>query len=202
MRAEVKAGKPQSVQMAQPSTGHASTSDATETIAGYEAERWCMAEALRGSMDTVEDKYAVRGPIFLPSISDGVEEHRRRLQQGSYADAEDPNDWRAQNLFWMPHNARWERLWQNPRQRTIGRIVDDAMEGLGRGDPALNSVILKDYARPTLDKTRSGQLLDDINNITNITVDDASGRRDVFGRAHEDFWSQFASEGGKRGGES
>jgi type I restriction enzyme M protein len=64
---------------------------------------------------------------------------------------------------------------------------------------ALKGVLPKDYARPALDKTRLGQLIDLVSNIR--VGDEASRTKDVLGRVYEYFLSQFASSEGKKGGE-
>jgi type I restriction enzyme M protein len=166
---------------------------------GYEAELWRMADALRGSMDAAEYKHVALGLIFLKYISDAFEEYRKQLEQEPYADPEDPDEYRAQNVFWVPPEARWERLQRSARQPTIGQVVDEAMEAVERDNPSLKGVLPKDYARPALDKQRLGQLID---LITNIRVGDAEARaKDVLGRVYEYFLGQFASAEGKKGGE-
>jgi type I restriction enzyme M protein len=168
---------------------------------GYEAELWAMADALRGSMDAAEYKHVVLGLIFLKYISDAFEEHHAKLEtdKGQGADPEDPDEYRAHNIFWVPPEARWHHLKAQAKQPTIGQLVDDAMTGIERDNPALKGVLPKDYARPALDKTRLGQLID---MISNIRVGDAESRaRDVLGRVYEYFLSQFASAEGKKGGE-
>jgi len=123
---------------------------------GFEPSLWQAANALRGSMDAAEYKHVVLGLIFLKYISDAFEEHRKRLEQEPYADPEDPDEYRAANVFWVPPEARWERLRQNARQPTIGQIVDEAMEAVEQDNPSLKGVLPKDYARPALDKQRLG----------------------------------------------
>ncbi len=169
---------------------------------GYEADLWRMADALRGSMDAAEYKHVVLGLIFLKYISDAFEEKHailesEREQQG--ADPEDPDEYRADNIFWVPPEARWAQLKAQARQSTIGQLVDEAMAGIERDNPALKGVLPKDYARPTLDKQRLGQIVD---LISNIRVGDAEARsKDVLGRVYEYFLSRFASAEGKKGGE-
>jgi hypothetical protein len=168
---------------------------------GYEAELWRMADALRGSMDAAEYKHVVLGLIFLKYISDAFAEMHAKLEaeQAQGADPEDPDEYRAQSIFWVPPEARWAHLKAQARQSTIGQLVDDAMAGIERDNPALKGVLPKDYARPALDKTRLGQLID---LISNIKVGDAEARaKDVLGRVYEYFLSQFASAEGKKGGE-
>ena len=168
---------------------------------GYEAELWRMADTLRGSMDAAEYKHVVLGLIFLKYISDAFEEVHARLEgeQDQGADPEDPDEYRAENIFWVPPEARWTHLKAQARQPVIGQLVDDAMAGIERDNPALKDVLPKDYARPALDKQRLGQLID---LISNIKVGDEEARsKDVLGRVYEYFLSQFASAEGKKGGE-
>ena len=168
---------------------------------GYEAQLWRMADALRGSMDAAEYKHVVLGLIFLKYISDAFEEQHARLEaeRDQGADPEDPDGYRAENIFWVPPEARWAHLKAQARQPTIGQLVDDAMAGIERDNPALKGVLPKDYARPALDKTRLGQLIDLISNIQ--VGDEVSRAKDVLGRVYEYFLSQFASREGKKGGE-
>ncbi len=173
----------------------------TGAVTGYEAELWKMADALRGSMDAAEYKHVVLGLIFLKYISDAFEESRARLEaeRDDGADPEDPDEYRAKNVFWVPPEARWTLLKNQARQPAIGRLVDDAMVAIERDNPSLRDVLPKDYARPSLDKERLGQLVD---MVSNIRVGDEEARsRDVLGRVYEYFLSQFASAEGKKGGE-
>ena len=152
-------------------------------------------------MDAAEYKHVVLGLIFLKYISDAFQEVHAKLElemdQG--ADPEDPDEYRAQNIFWVPTEARWPQLEAQARQPTIGQVVDDAMIGIERDNPSVKDVLPKDYARSTLDKTRLGQLVD---LVSNIQVGDQEARsKDVLGRVYEYFLSQFASAEGKRGGE-
>lgn len=168
---------------------------------GYEADLWRMADTMRGSMDSAEYKHVVLGLIFLKYISDTFEEHHSTLdaERSSGADPEDPDEYRALNIFWVPPDARWAHLRAQARQTTIGQLVDDAMASVERDNPSLKGVLPKDYARPALDKQRLGQLID---LISNIRIGDEDARaKDVLGRVYEYFLSQFASAEGKKGGE-
>ena len=99
--------------------------------------------------------------------------------------AEDRDEYIAENIFWVPQEARWTYLQAQARQSTIGQTVDKAMAAIERDNPALKDVLPKDYARPALDKQRLGQLID---MIGNIRVGDAEARsRDVLGRVYEYF---------------
>jgi type I restriction enzyme M protein len=168
---------------------------------GYEAQLWKMADALRGGMDAAEYKHVVLGLIFLKYISDAFEEQHVKLEaeKAQGADPEDPDEYRALNIFWVPPEARWSHLKAQAKQPTIGQLVDDAMAGIERDNPSLKGVLPKDYARPGLDKQRLGQLIDLVSNIQ--VGDEASRSKDVLGRVYEYFLGQFASAEGKKGGE-
>jgi type I restriction enzyme M protein len=168
---------------------------------GYEAHLWQMADALRGSMDAAEYKHVVLGLIFLKYISDAFEEQHARLEteRAQGADPEDPDEYRAQNIFWVPSEARWALLKAEAKQPTIGKTVDDAMTAIERDNPALKGVLGKDYARPALDKVRLGQTIDLVSNIR--VGDEASRAKDALGQVYEYFLSEFASAEGKKGGE-
>ena len=167
---------------------------------GYEAELWKMADALRGSMDAAEYKHVALGLIFLKYISDAFEEQRESVSREIGPDvAEDRDAYLAENIFWVPPEARWERLKEQARLSTIGQVVDEAMTAIERENRILKDVLPKDYARPALDNQRLGQLIDMIGNIR--VGDEESRSRDVLGRVYEYFLSQFASAEGKKGGE-
>jgi type I restriction enzyme M protein len=168
---------------------------------GFEKELWRAADALRSNMDAAEYKHVVLGLIFLKYISDAFEEHRAKLEaeRAEGADPEDPDEYRAANVFWVPKEGRWSYLKANARQPSIGRIVDDAMLAIERDNPSLKGVLPKDYAHPRLDKQRLGQLIDLIGNIG--LCDKEHRGRDILGRVYEYFLAQFASAEGKKGGQ-
>ena len=172
----------------------------TGATTGYEVQLWRMADALRGSMDAAEYKHVALGLIFLKYISDAFEErHAAVLAEWGADAAEDRDEYIAENIFWVPPVARWAHLKIQARQPTVGQLVDHAMTGVERDNPALKGVLPKEYARPALDKQRLGQLID---LISNITVGDAEARsKDVLGRVYEYFLSRFAGAEGKKGGE-
>jgi len=141
------------------SQGRAANKGAT---LGFEAKLWQAADKLRSNMDAAEYKHVVLGLIFLKYISDAFEEHRAKLlaEQDQGADPEDPDEYRAFNVFWVPKEARWSRLQANAKQPTIGKLIDDAMVAIERDNKTLKGVLPKDYARPAVDKQRLGELID------------------------------------------
>src|SRR4030066_280013 len=111
--------------------------DKNGATVGYEVELWRMADALRGSMDAAEYKHVVLGLIFLKYISDAFEEQHANLEaeRALGADPEDPDEYRAVNIFWVPREARWSHLKDNARQATIGKTVDEALLAIERDNP-------------------------------------------------------------------
>jgi len=168
---------------------------------GFEAKLWAAADALRNNMDAAEYKHVVLGLIFLKYISDAFEAKHAELeaQRKQGADPEDPDEYRAVNIFWVPKEARWTQLKANAPQPTIGRLVDDAMSAIERDNPSLKGVLPKEYARPGLDKQRLGQI---INLVSDIALGSAADRaKDTLGRVYEYFLARFASAEGKSGGQ-
>ena len=113
---------------------------------GFERELWQAADALRSNMDAAEYKHVVLGLIFLKYISDAFEEQHAKLdaERAQGADPEDPDEYRAVNIFWVPKEARWANLKAAAKQPTIGKTVDEAMLAIERDNPSLKGVLPKD----------------------------------------------------------
>src|SRR5579871_6830390 len=168
---------------------------------GFEAKLWAAADALRNNMDAAEYKHVVLGLIFLKYISDAFEAKHAELEgkRKDGADPEDPDEYRAFGIFWVPKEARWTYLKADAPQPTIGKIVDDAMTAIERDNPSLKGVLPKEYARPGLDKQRLGRL---INLVSDIALGSPADRvKDTLGRVYEYFLARFASAEGKSGGQ-
>ena len=195
--ARAKTGKRQS---AKAPRGSAATSANGSTL-GFEATLWQAADKLRNNMDAAEYKHVVLGLIFLKYISDAFEERHAALEaeKKSGADPEDPDEYRAENVFWVPRDARWTKLQGSAKQPTIGKLLDDAMVAIERDNPGLKGVLPRDYARPSLDKQRLGELIDLIGTIGLGEKEHRS--RDVLGRVYEYFLTRFASAEGRNGGQ-
>lgn len=168
---------------------------------GFEQTLWQAADKLRNNMDAAEYKHVVLGLIFLKYISDAFfEKHEELLNQvQDGADPEDPDEYRGDNIFWVPPEARWQHLQDNAKQPTIGKLVDDAMRAIERENPTLKNVLPKDYARPALDKQRLGELIDLIGTIGLGSKENQA--QDVLGRVYEYFLAQFALAEGRNAGQ-
>src|SRR5438445_13806815 len=171
----------------------------TAAALDFEAKLWQTADALRNNMDAAEYKHVVLGLIFLKYISDAFEAKHAELasQRKHGADPEDPDEYRAASIFWVPKEARWSHLKANAPQPTIGTLVDDAMSAIERDNASLKGVLPKDYGRPGLDKQRLGQL---INLVSDIALGSPADRaKDTLGRVYEYFLSPLATAEGKKG---
>ena len=181
---------------------------------GFEAILYQAADKLRNNMDAAEYKHVVLGLIFLKYISDSFEEKYNFLLQefanpqsqlyikeefDRYAYVEDRDEYLAENIFYVPQEARWSYLQANAKQAEIGKLIDDAMHAIERENPRLKGVLPKNYARPTLDKQTLGELVDLIGTIG--LGEEENRSKDILGRVYEYFLAQFASAEGKRGGQ-
>ena len=169
---------------------------------GFENQLWAAADKLRGHLDASEYKHVVLGLIFLKYISDAFQAKYIELEatkESEYTDPEDRDEYAAANIFWVPKEARWEKLLAGAKQPDIGKFIDDAMVAIEKENPTLKGVLPKDYARPTLDKHRLGELLDIIGKIG--LGDKAAQSKDILGRVYEYFLGRFAAAEGKGGGE-
>ncbi len=166
---------------------------------GFEADLFKAADKLRGNMEPSDYKHVALGLIFLKYISDAFEaKHKALLAEDAQA-AEDKDEYLADNVFWVPKEARWSHLQANAKLPTIGTLIDDAMRAIEKDNESLKGVLPKDYARPALNKVMLGELIDLISGIALNEEGDRS--KDILGRVYEYFLGQFAGAEGKRGGE-
>jgi type I restriction enzyme M protein len=177
--------------------------NATGKVEAFEKTLFKMADKLRKNMDAAEYKHIVLGLIFLKYISDSFEELRQKIldQQGEFvgANPEEIDEYRAENVFFVPPIARWSYLYARAKLPTIGKDLDDGMELIEKDNPMLKGILPKVYARPNLDKTSLGGLIDLIGNIS--LGDTVSKSKDILGRVYEYFLGEFANAEGKKGGQ-
>jgi type I restriction enzyme M protein len=164
---------------------------------------WASADKLRKNMDAAEYKHIVLGLIFLKYISDNFYElyHKLESGEGDYAGANpnDPYEYRAENVFYVPPQARWDYLQGRAKAPLIGKDADDAMDAIEKDNPSLKGVLPKEYAKEKLDKQSLGGLIDIISTIA--LGDSVSRSNDILGRVYEYFLGQFALAEGKKGGQ-
>ncbi|MGI6706737.1 MAG: type I restriction-modification system subunit M [Clostridia bacterium] len=164
---------------------------------------WAAADKLRKNMDAAEYKHVVLGLIFLKYISDSFYDLYYKLKEGKGeyegADPDDPYEYRAENVFYVPPQARWDYLQSRAKLPTIGKDIDEAMEAVEKDNPSLKGVLPKEYAKEKLDKQSLGGLIDLIGTIA--LGDSVSKSSDILGQVYEYFLGQFALAEGKKGGQ-
>lgn len=114
---------------------------------------WQAADQLRGSMDASQYRNVVLGLIFLKYVSDSFNEKYESLTNSDYPeDAEDRDMYTAENIFWLPKEARWDVIASAAKTPEIGETIDKAMEAIERENDQIKGVLPKNYASPDLDK--------------------------------------------------
>lgn len=167
----------------------------------FAAELFKAADKMRQNVEPSEYKHIVLGLIFLKYVSDAFQAQHAMLAADKHSDAEDPDEYMAANVFWVPPEARWASLQANAKNPLIGKLIDDAMDAIEKvpSNEKLKGALPRGYARPALNKIMLGELIDLFSNIG--MHDEFDKARDLFGRAYEYCLSSFAANEGKRGGE-
>ena len=172
-----------------------------QTSEPIEKQLWKAADKLRKNIDAAEYKHIVLGLIFLKYISDTFEElHKKLIEEESLgADPEDKDEYKAENVFFVPSTARWSYLLSKAKEPTIGKTIDEAMDVVEKENPSLRSVLPKVFARANLDPTTLGSLIDLIGNISFGETKERSA--DILGHVFEYFLGEFALAEGRKGGQ-
>lgn len=132
---------------------------------GFEREIWKAADKMRGNIDASEYKSVVLGLIFLKYISDKFETKYRQLVAEGEGFEEDKDEYTAENIFYVPTEARWERIAAEAHTPEIGQVIDNAMRAIEKENKRLKDILPKNFARPELDKRRLGDVVDLFTNI-------------------------------------
>lgn len=165
---------------------------------GFEREIFAAADKLRGNVDAAEYKNVVLGLIFLKYISDSFEEKYRELLKEGDGFEEDRDEYMAENIFFVPKEARWDYVASKAMTPEIGQIIDRAMVSIEEENDRLRGILPKNYGRPELDKRRLGEVVDLFNNLK---LKEHGNSKDILGRTYEYSIAQFASLEGKNAGE-
>ncbi len=170
----------------------------------FENELFKAADKLRKNIDAAEYKHVVLGLIFLKYISDSFETLYDKIREGKgeyeHADPEDSDEYRANNVFWVPANARWANIQNQAKQSTIGKILDEAMEAIERDNPTLKGILPKVFSRPNVASATLGELIDLITNKIDLKGE-AEKSKDILGKVYEYSLGEFALAEGKKGGQ-
>ena len=168
------------------------------TSIGFEEKIWRAADKLRGNLDASEYKSVVLGLIFLKYISDKFEAKYKELKEDEWADEEDKDEYEAENIFFVPADARWSVILEAAHTPAIGVVIDRALRAIEDENLSLKGVLPTGYARPELDKRRLGEVVD---LFANTQMHEAGDEKDLLGRVYEYCLQKFASQEGKNAGE-
>ncbi len=174
------------------------TDKVTGANLGFEKEIFAAADKLRGNIDAAEYKNVVLGLIFLKYISDSFEERYTQLLEEGAGFEEDRDEYIAENIFFVPKEARWDHVASQAMTPEIGQVIDKAMVSIEEENDSLKGILPKNYARPELDKRRLGEVVDLFNNLK---LKDHGNSKDILGKTYEYALAQFASLEGKNAGE-
>lgn len=158
---------------------------------GFEKQIWDAACVLRGNIDASEYKSVVLGLIFLKYISDRFEAKYKELVEEGDGFEEDQDEYTAENIFFVPENARWSAIAAAAHTPEIGTVIDDAMRSIEKENKRLKDILPKNFARPELDKRRLGEVVD---LFTNIQMIEHGNSKDILGRTYEYCLSKFAEQ--------
>lgn len=172
---------------------------AKEQSVNFEAQLFKAADKLRKNIDAAEYKNVALGLIFLKYISESFQELHNKLALDEFSDPEDRDEYKAENIFFVPEQARWKNIQAKAKLPSIGQELDNAMESIEKENSELRNVLPKVFGKPNLDKASLGQLIDLISNTELKATSENS--KDLFGRVYEYFLGEFASAEGKKGGQ-
>lgn len=182
------------------------------TMADLRDTLWKAADKLRGSMDAAQYKDFVLGLVFLKYVSDAFKERREQILKEALAEGvpetrleaflEDVDEYKREEVFWVPEDARWDSLAAQAKAGNIGELIDQAMDAImkAEGNRSLTGVLPKIFNRDNVDQRRLGELVDLISDAR-FTGHEGKSARDVLGEVYEYFLEKFARAEGKRGGE-
>ena len=169
-----------------------------KTSIGFEDKIWKAADVLRGNLNAAEYEGVVLGLIFLKYISDKFDEMYQQLKADEYADEEDKDEYTAENVFFVPKEARWQVISEAAHTPEVGVVIDNSMLAIERENQRLKGILPKNFARPELDKRRLGEVVE---LFSNIQMHESGDEKDLLGRTYEYCLQKFASMEGKNAGE-
>jgi type I restriction enzyme M protein len=180
---------------------------------------WKAADRLRGSLSANQYKDVILGLVFLKYVSDAYEERRDAIRADLTAEGydeeqiadliDDPEEYQGYGVFVVPEAARWSYLAEHAKgspafgaepARTIGWLIDNAMDIVMRANPTLQGTLPRLYNKDNIDQRRLGELID-LFNSTKFSRQGEHRARDLMGEVYEYFLGNFARSEGKRGGE-
>jgi hypothetical protein len=165
---------------------------------GFEKQLWNAACVLWGHIPAAQYRNVIIGLIFLRYISTAFDKKYAELVAEGDGFENDPDAYEAENIFFVPEEARWSKIAKEAHTPEIGVVIDAAMRAIEADNKRLKNVLPKDYGSPNLDKTILGNVVD---LFTNLNMEQTEGDKDILGRTYEYCLAKFAEKEGKGGGE-
>lgn len=168
------------------------------TNIGFEKEIWDAACVLWGHIPAADYRKVIIGLIFLKYVSGAFEQRYNELVSEGEGFENEPDEYIAENVFFVPEEARWSKIADSAHSPEIGMVLDNAMRAIEKENESLKNVLPKIYANPDLDKRVLGEVVDI---FTNINMYEQGNDKDLLGRTYEYCIAQFAAHEGVKGGE-
>ncbi len=165
---------------------------------GFEKQIWDAACVLWGHIPAADYRKVIIGLIFLRYISTAFEKRYKELLAEGDGFENDPDAYVEENIFYVPEEARWDKIASEAHTPEIGTVIDNAMIAIEKDNKTLKNVLPKNYASPDLDKRVLGDVVD---LFTNMDMSDTENSKDLLGRTYEYCIMQFAAYEGTKGGE-
>ena len=178
-----------------PKKKAAAEKNATKTL---EAQLWDAANKMRGAVPPSDYMHVCLGLVFLRYLSAAFDRKHAELLHTPHADAEDREEYQAENVFWVPEQARWSTLQAHARAADIGKRLDDAMRAIEKDNETLRGVLPKIFGKTDFSSQMLGGLID---HFTNLNLTGAPEDFDLLGRVYEFFLGEFSAMQGRTGGE-
>ena len=171
----------------------------TNANIGFEKQIWDAACVLWGHIPAAEYRKVIVGLIFLRYISCAFDKKYQELVAEGDGFEDDKDAYTMDNIFFVPEDARWNKIAEAAHTPEIGTVIDNAMRAIEEENKSLKDVLPKNYASPDLDKRVLGDVVDIFTN--NIDMSETGQDEDLFGRTYEYCIAMFAEKEGQKGGE-
>jgi len=172
---------------------------ANNTNIGFEQQLWEAACVLWGHIPAADYRKVIIGLIFLRYISSAFDKRYKELVAQGEGFENDRDAYREVNVFYVPEEARWDKIAAAAHTPEIGIVLDNAMRAIETENKTLKNVLPKIYSNQDLNKRVLGEVVDLFTN--KIDMDNVEISKDLLGRTYEYCIAQFAAYEGAKGGE-
>ncbi|RRU14968.1 class I SAM-dependent DNA methyltransferase [Stenotrophomonas sp. 278] len=184
-----------------------------------------VSDAFEERQRELREQFKTPGNDYFMDPADYGSPESSEYEQSIAEELEVRDYYTEKNVFWVPVEARWQTLrdcaqlapksplpWNKPgksepeEMRSVGWLVDNAMEAVERENARLKNVLNKDFARVQLDSSKLAGLISHFSD-TDFSAKEYKGQpldlksKDILGHVYEYFLGQFALAEGKKGGQ-